>query len=188
MRNLQIRTLDRNNPEELPNFFDSLDYSHAPHWSGCYCRYYHNNCTNQKWFNRDSMTNRLESISAIQSGEMNGFLIYDQDKPIGWLNAQAASNFIRLSSEINSFSDKKFALSICFVIHPDYRNQGIATQLLDYAIEYFKQKEFNGMLALPPTEVCDIQKAYRGVLSMYLKRGYKKVSENDGVSTLILEF
>jgi hypothetical protein len=33
MRNLQIRTLDRNNPEELPNFFDSLDYSHAPHWS-----------------------------------------------------------------------------------------------------------------------------------------------------------
>jgi GNAT superfamily N-acetyltransferase len=119
---------------------------------------------------------------------MNGFLIFDQDKPIGWLNAQAASNYKRLSSEIESFNDKKYALTICFVIHPDYRNQGIAKQLLDYAINYFKQKGFYGMLALPSTEVYDIQKAYRGLLSMYLKRGYKIVDENDDISTLKLDF
>ena len=39
--NLTIRPLDPQHPEQLPNFFDSLDYSHAPHWSGCYCRFYH---------------------------------------------------------------------------------------------------------------------------------------------------
>jgi GNAT superfamily N-acetyltransferase len=188
MRNLQIRSLDRNNPEELPNFFDSLDYSHAPHWSGCYCRYYHNDCTNQEWMNRDPKLNRLEALSSIQAGEMNGFLVYDQEKPIAWLNAQSASNYVRLTPSLERFNDKNYALTICFVIHPNYRNQGIATLLLDYAIDYFKQKGFDGMLALPPTEVYDIQRAYRGLLSMYLKRAYEIITEDDGTTIVKLDF
>lgn len=188
MTNLQIRSLDKNNPEELPIFFDSLDYSHAPHWSGCYCRYYHIDCSTDEWMKRDPQINRNETINAIKNGEMNGFLIFDQEKPVGWLNAQEIKSYKRLLPDLIKYNDKNFILTICFVIHPNYRNQGLATLLLAHAITYFKQLGFDGMLALPLTETYDIQKTYRGTLTMYLKNGYEIVEENDGTSLVKLEF
>lgn len=186
MSNFTIRSLNPNIPEELPNFFDSLDYSHAPHWSGCYCRYYHTDYTLDEWIKRDPKLNRIETINAIQSGEMNGFLIYDNDKAVGWLNAQSIESYKRLCADLEKFHNKKVAISICFVIHPDYRNKGLATLLLDYAINYFKDCEFDGLIALPPSEVYDIQKAYRGTLSMYLKKGYQVIEEREGTSMVEL--
>ena len=83
MTNLQIRSLDKHNPEELPNFFDALDYRHAPHWSGCYCRYYHIDWATDEWMKRDPKINRNETINAIKNGETNGFLIFDQEEQVG---------------------------------------------------------------------------------------------------------
>jgi GNAT superfamily N-acetyltransferase len=34
--------------------------------------------------------------------------------------------------------DKKVALTICFVIDPQYRNQGVATALLETAIRHYR--------------------------------------------------
>ncbi len=186
MSNFTIQSLNPNIPEELPNFFDSLDYSHAPHWSGCYCRYYHTDYTLEEWIKRDPKLNRIETINAIQSGEMNGFLIYDNDKPVGWLNAQSIESFKRLYTDLEKFHDKKYAITICFVIHPDYRNKGLATLLLAHAIDYFKDKGFDGLIALPPSEVYDIQKAYRGTLNMYIKQGYQIIEEREGTSMVEL--
>jgi GNAT superfamily N-acetyltransferase len=187
MTNFTIKSLDPNHPEELPNFFDSLDYSHAPHWSGCYCRYYHTDVQLDDWINRDPKLNRDETIQAIQTGEMNGFLIYDKEKPVGWLNAQSIMSYKRLVADLEKFHDKKYALTICFVIHPDYRNMGLASHLLEYAIEYFKVNKFDGLIALPPSEVYDIQKTYRGTLSMYLKNGYQVIEVREGTSMVELK-
>lgn len=188
MRNLQIKSLDNQHPEELPNFFDSLDYSHAPHWSGCYCRFYHVDCSIEDWMKRDPKINREETIHSIKNGEMNGFLVYDEDKAVGWLNAQKLNTYKRLIPDLSEYVDQNYIVTICFVIHPDYRNQGIATFLLAHAIEYYKQLGFDGMLALPPTEIHDIQKTYRGTLQMYLKKGYEKVTELDGITLVKLNF
>lgn len=186
--NLEIRSLDKNNPEELPNFFDSLDYSHAPHWSGCYCRFYHVDDTQIEWTQRDAQLNRKETIESIQKGEMNGFLAYDGDKVVGWLNAQNVKEFKRLEPVFSQYAFNDYALSICFVIHPDYRNQKIATQMLDFAIQYYQSLGYKGMLALPPKEVYDIQKTYRGTLNMYLKHRYEIVEERDGTCLVKLDF
>lgn len=186
--NLEIRSLDKNNPEELPNFFDSLDYSHAPHWSGCYCRFYHVDDSQIEWTQRDAQLNRKETIESIQKGEMNGFLAYDGDKVVGWLNAQNVKEFKRLEPVFSQYAFNDYALSICFVIHPDYRNQKIATQMLDFAIQYYQSLSYKGMLALPPKEVYDIQKTYRGTLNMYLKHRYEIVEERDGTCLVKLDF
>lgn len=186
--NFNIQSLDKNNPEELPNFFDSLDYSHAPHWSGCYCRFYHEEDTTQEWTHRSSSQNRRETIEAIKNGEMTGFLAYDQDKPVAWLNVQEVEKFNRLKSVFNDYYDKGYILSICFVVHPDYRNQGLASLLLKHSISYFRSLEYKGMLALPPKEVYDIQKTYRGTLNMYIKQGYEFVEEKDDTCLVKLDF
>ena len=182
--NLTIRPLDPQHPEQLPNFFDSLDYSHAPHWSGCYCRYYHN----EDGVHKDSNINRKEAIESISKCEMKGFLAFDQDKAVGWLNSQDIKQYKRLESVFNDYRVDEYALTICFVIHPDVRNQGVATQMLAYAIEYYKSLGYKGMLALPPKEVVEMQKTYRGPLSMYLKLGYKVVYEKDDYCLVRLEF
>lgn len=186
--NLHVKSLDKLNPEELPNFFDSLDYSHAPHWSGCYCRFYHEDDTDIDWTQRDAQLNRSETIEAIKNEEMNGFIVYDDEKAVGWLNAQPVERFKRLIPVFSQYYNQKYALSICFVIHPEYRNKGLATFLLDYAINTYKALGYKGMLALPPKEVYDIQKAYRGTLNMYLKHGYEIVEEKDGTCLVKLDF
>jgi len=165
-----------------------LEFTQARRCGGCYCRYYHTDYELEEWINRDPKLNRDEAIKAIQSGEMNGFIIYDLDKPVGWLNAQSVGSYTRLVPVLEKYLDKKYALTICFVIHPEYRNKGLATLLLDYATEYFKQAAYEGIIALPPTEVYDIQKAYRGTLNMYLKKGYQVVEERDGISMVELRF
>lgn len=186
--NLEIRSLDKNNPEELPNFFDSLDYSHAPHWSGCYCRFYHVDDSQGEWTQRDAQLNRKETIESIRNEEMEGFIAYDNDKAVAWLNAQPTHRFKRLEPVFSQYNFDKYIVSICFVVHPDYRNKGLATQLLSHAISVFKSQGYMGMLALPPKEVYDIQKSYRGTLSMYLKHGYEVIEERDGTCLVKLDF
>ena len=44
------------------------------------------------------------------------------------------------------------------------------------------------MVALPPKEVYDIQKSYRGTLNMYLKHGYEVIEERDGTCLVKLDF
>ena len=147
---LTIRPLGPQNASHYLNFLETIDFHHAPDWSGCFCRFYHTTCSDQEWKARSAMTNRQEALEAIQHGSMKGFLAYHDDQVVGWINANAIESYVRLTQDIKPYiAHPKTGGIMCFVIHPQYRRQGIAKALLKAAVDQFKHDGYGAVLAYP---------------------------------------
>jgi GNAT superfamily N-acetyltransferase len=70
------------------------------------------------------------------------------------------------------------------VVAPDARRQGVATVLLDAAVEYLRRRGMTAVEAYPPLQSTDDpvlwpRRNYHGPLSMYVKVGFREISRND---------
>lgn len=159
------------------DYLSSLDFTHAPYFATCYCRYYHINCSDNEWMERTGVQNREESVAAIKDGSMKGYLAFDEDKCIGWMNANAVDSYLRVKDSLLPYAEgKKSGLAICFVIHPEYRNKGLATTLLETAIQGFKEEGYEVVFGLS-TKNADIPlvNQYSGTYSMFSKLDFEEV-------------
>src|SRR2546421_11842950 len=71
-------------------FFDherGSAFSDNPEWAKCYCHFYEVP-TAIPWESLSAEQNRVAMRSRIEVGEMEGFLAYDGEQVVGWLNAQ----------------------------------------------------------------------------------------------------
>jgi GNAT superfamily N-acetyltransferase len=75
----------------------------------------------------------------------------------------------------------------CYVIHPEYRKQGVARLLLKHAIEGFKIQDFDEVIALPVDSKLPVEMHYRGTMNMYLENGFKVVECQEDVNFMILD-
>ena len=170
-------------------YLESLDFGHEPHWATCFCRFYHTNCSADEWNNRTGEVNRLEAIQQIQAGNMSGYLAFDGDKCIGWCNANNINQYVRLEQEMQHIvAGKKVGCVICFVIHQEYRKQGIARLLLKQAVEDFKSQGFDAVIAAPVDIKDKPENLYRGTLNMYSELSFKEVERHGKVSVMWLKF
>ncbi len=168
-------------------YLEKLDFSHANHWSTCFCRFYHCNCSSENWMKRSGKENRLEAIEEIKAGNMKGYLAFDGHKCIGWCNANNVQEYSRLEDDLKPYiKEGKVGCIICFVIDPEYREQGVARLLLKEAVEGFKSQGFNGVIALPVDIKNILEKRYRGTLNMYKELGFKELDKDDDVSVMWL--
>jgi len=66
----------------------------------------------------------------------------------------------------------------CFVIASQYRGHGVATRLLEEALERLRTKGLRAVEAYPPKEGDGTpQGSYRGPLRMYLSAGFEPYRE-----------
>lgn len=181
---LTIQALKPKHAKAYVDYLEQMDFHHAPDWSGCFCRFYHTDCSNDDWQKRSASQNKEEALQAIQAGTMKGFLAFEDDHIVGWLNANAIQAYPRLASIAQPYCrSSKTGTVVCFVIHPQFRHQGIATKLLSAAVESF-EKEGMDVLAFPFESEGEPQKAYRGFIPMYLNLGFKVLETREGMSLL----
>lgn len=172
----QFRALRPTDAEAFVKYLEALDYQHAPQWSGCFCRFYHTNCSMDAWIARDRNDNRQETLQAIREGLMHGYLAFENDQLIGWLNANAVSAYPRLAKFVEPYVQTQHpAAMVCFVIHPEYRGQGVASGLLRFAINDLMNQGMTEILGFPFEDPEHPQRAYHGSFSMYLKAGFTLV-------------
>jgi ribosomal protein S18 acetylase RimI-like enzyme len=173
----KIVPLTPDSADIFADYLSNLDFTHAPYFASCFCRFYHIDCSDNEWMERKGEQNREESKAAIRDGSMKGYLAFDGDKCIGWLNANSVDSYLRLRDSLLPLTDgKKAGLAICFVIHPAYRNQGLATSLLENAIKGFKEEGYEVIFGLS-TKNADIPlvNQYSGTYSMFSKLGFEEV-------------
>ena len=174
---IEIKPLTRDLKDDYLYLFDNMMHKENPDWSKCYCNDYHF-LGNVETCTRDS--SRTMIIDRITRHELQGYLAFEYDKPIGWCNANKRSNYQRLLRDydfIDNPDDQVYSV-VCFLIHPDYRRQGIAQRLLEKIIADHTNTEYHSIEAYP-TKGKSSMSNFNGPLELYQRNDFKVHKEYD---------
>lgn len=185
---IQIRPLTPEMADIFTTYVGELDFHHAPHWQFCNCQYYHINCPTEEWRARSAEQNRQLAQENIRNGVMHGFMAFDGDKPIGWINANDQQNYdlLKNNEEFKQYPGKN-GLVVCFLIHPEYRRKRLARKLLETAVEDFRTRGYDRVIGKPFTWSAHPERQYHGVPIMYEELSFVKMAEKNGEFTYVLE-
>jgi len=176
--NITIKPLSPDLVQDFISFFESIVFTENPNWSMCYCYSFHFTGPVEQW---NKKANRAAAIKCIQEKTMTGYLAYSNGKPVGWCNANNRYNYQRLMKyyDLVDNPDDKVCSVVCFLIHPDFRRQGIAYKLLERITTDYTLRKYDYLEAYPGKGEQSCEQHYKGPLSMYKKLDFKIVSETD---------
>ena len=186
---MDIRPITPALVDDYMALFDNA-FSDNPHWAGCYCAFYDDSRSRKEWnasrpdFASRNRENRQNTISERQA---HGLLAYESDRPVGWVNAGPRRRYGNLHtfSQAVDPNDPPVGSVMCFVIHPEHREKGVATALLAEVDDYFRDLELTVAEGYPrratPADPSFPWTAasYKGSPEMYRKAGYLPHKEFD---------
>ena len=130
---------------------------------------------------------RAEDTAA--EGRAPGLVAYADGEVVGWVSVGPREDYERLvhSKVLAPIDDKPVWSIVCFVVGRRSRGQGVASALLDAAIDYARDHGAT-MLEAYPVEVAAGKRigsgdAYKGTLSMYERAGFKVVERRQWNAT-----
>lgn len=175
--NIEIRPLSKELKDDYLFLFDNMIYKDNPEWSKCYCNDYHflgdvETCT------RDM--SRVMIIDRIDKNELQGYLAFSNGKAIGWCNVNNRSNYQRLLRDydlIDNPADRVCSI-VCFLIHPDYRRQGVAQMILAKITEDYSNTDYD-FLEVYPKKGESAASNFRGPTELYERNNFKIYKEHE---------
>src|SRR5437870_1542475 len=78
-----IKELTPKHLGDFLHFFDHEAFADNPKWAGCYCMYYYYAGPKEEWRVKNGPVNRTDIAKLIESGHAQGFLAYQDSKPVG---------------------------------------------------------------------------------------------------------
>lgn len=177
--NLDIRPLTKDGIDDYLFFFDNFVFQENPDRSRCYCCDYHflgdiETCTRE--------VSRPFVINLIEENKFAGYLAFENDRPIGWCNANNRSNYQRLLRDIDLVDDpddEVFSI-VCFLIDPEHRRQGIAQQFVQRIIADHSNKSYDHVEAYPRKGELSSEGNFNGPLELYRRLDFMIHKEHDG--------
>ena len=166
IKRLSVETLD-----DFLGYFDHRAFLDDPNWDGCYCQFYLNTPEQNDVEGDKSERNRASACSRVESGEMDGYLAYQDGKVVGWCAAANSLLFPGLPG-----AEESLARILCFNVDPALRGQGVSGKMLDLILEDLKSRGFEAAEAGPNKDSYGL-KSYRGSFEMFAKRGFEEVAE-----------
>lgn len=155
--------------------FDHMIHKENPDWAKCYCNDYHflgdvETCTR-------AMSRSL-IIDRIQKEELQGYLVFENDQPIGWCNVNDRSNYQRLLRDYDLIDnpDERVCSVVCFLIHPDYRRQGVSQKILEQVIADYSNTDYDYLEAYPKKGASSASH-FKGPLELYRRNDFKMHKE-----------
>ncbi len=177
---VEVRDVTPELVAEYQHFFDDVAFRDYPAWQSCYCMETHRTQTDGEWIGRTAADNRRDMSASIQEGKVKALLAFARDQPVGWCNYGETTH---LAGVMNRFkldpADHDGIGSVaCFVIAAPYRRHGVASKLLEAALERLRRRGLRAVEAYPRRAGDDSAQAnYRGPLDMYLRAGFEPYRE-----------
>ena len=168
MTDVTIRPVSPDQHDAVMHYFDMVAYADNPNWSRCFCM----ERLVADYQSRTKAQNRASRSQLIISAKANGLVAYRLGRVVGWCHAAPKTELLNVPGD----RDPKIGAIVCFVVAPDQRRQGIATTLLEAALEHLRSRGVTTVEAYPwrgdvdPTRWVWAQ--YVGPLSMYQKAGF----------------
>lgn len=173
----EIRPLTQDLNDNYLDLFDHMPHRENPEWSKCYCNDYHflgdvDSCTREN--SRDMIINR------IHENELQGYLVFADGKPIGWCNVNNRINYQRLLRDYDLIDnpDDKVCSVVCFLIHPDFRRQGITQKILDRIISDYANEDYDYIESYPKKGDANASR-FNGPLELYKRNNFEVYKECD---------
>jgi GNAT superfamily N-acetyltransferase len=115
----------------------------------------------------------------IRGGDASALLAYVDGKPVGWCRLGPREGFERLehSAKLGRVDDKEVWSIVCFYVDPTAKRQGVATALLDAALDHARAQRARLVEAYPVREGHMNIDAYTGYLPMFLDAGFEVVRD-----------
>ena len=161
-----VRKLTMDLKDAYLYFFDNMVFDENPDRLKCYCYDFHflgdvESCTRAQ--------SRSAVMELISTDNLKGYLAFKNEKVIGWCNANDRSNYQRLIRDYDFVDnqDDKVCSIVCFLIHPEYRRQGIAQSLLEKIITDSTNKSFDYFEAYPKKSELSCEGNFKGPLELY---------------------
>ena len=176
MSDVLIRPISPDQHDAVMHYFDMVAYADNPNWSRCFCM----EKLVDDYEARTKDQNRASRSELIKSAKANGLVAYRLGRVVGWCHAAPKTEL----SDVPGPKRADTGAIVCFVVAPDQRRQGIATQLLDAALEHLRTRGMTVAEAYPWAGDVDATRwvwtQYVGPLSMYVKAGFAIAEREEG--------
>ena len=154
----------------------------------CFCQYYQFQGDHRDWQNR--CANATEENAAALCAEIEAesvmawVAVYSQ-QVVGWVRLRRPGEMSklyegRLYRGLPCFSGdrERVATVSCFLVQPEWRRQGLASELLGTALDGAKTAGFSAIEALPrgATDVTD-EEHWMGPATLYEQAGFVKIHD-----------
>lgn len=166
--------------EDYVHFFDTTPHDDNVDAHKCYCVCWCNDDCEGKDFST-AEKRREYALQYVKGNNIQGYLAYSGDSVVGWCNANTKSDCLKCASWRRSMSyvpleksniGMKVKSIFCFVIAPELKRKGIATQLLERVCKDAVQDGFDLVEAYPSKESSYQSSDFRGHFEMYKKSGF----------------
>lgn len=166
---------------DYQSFFDHDAFRDFPGWQSCYCMETHRTQTDEEWAVRTAADNRRDMTRGIEQREVTALLAYVDGKPVGWCNYGESTrlNGVMHRFGLNVAEQQGVGSLACFVIAAPYRRHGVASALLDAALDRLRARGVRVAEAYPARNHDSPQVNYRGPLQMFLRAGFEPHRETE---------
>ena len=129
-----IRKLTPELEDDFLYYFDNDAFSDHEEWSACYCLQSHlSKEEDETCILKEERRQKAKEL--VREGIMTGYLVYDDDKIVGWCNAGDKSHYGPVCADKEFLTDKieKGTIKVlyCMDIAPGYRGKGIANAVVE---------------------------------------------------------
>ena len=168
-------------PDRLADLAELFGQGGDPKW--CWCAWYR--LRNLDFSNATAESNSAVLEAAVDSTAAEdrapGLVAYRDGEAIGWVSLGPRDDYERLqhSKVLAPVDDAPVWSIVCFVVARRSRGQGVATALLDAAVEYARAHGAT-LLEAYPVDTSDgrvpAASAFKGTLTMYERAGFQVVA------------
>ena len=175
-------------PKRLPDLAALFGQGGDPKW--CWCAYYRlrgvDFSAGSAQRNRRVLEGAVDSTAA--EGRNPGLVAYRDGEVVGWVSVGPRDDYERLqhSKALAPVDEKPVWSIVCFVVARSARGEGIATALLDAAVDYARQHGATLLEAYPiETDGQRVSSAlvYKGTLGMFERAGFEVVERRRANAT-----
>jgi GNAT superfamily N-acetyltransferase len=171
-------------PHRIADLATLLDQGGDPKW--CWCASFR--VRSRDDFRRTPAQNRALLEAVTDRGPAPGLMAYRDERVVGWVSLAPRTDYERLTTSrvLAPVDDRPVWSIVCFVVGRRERGQGIATALLDAAIDHARAQGATTIEAYP-ADTSDgriaAAHAYKGTLSMFERAGFTVVARRQANAT-----
>jgi GNAT superfamily N-acetyltransferase len=173
--------VERVSPRRWPDVVDLFQRrgtrGGTPVTDGCWCQYWH--LRGKAYFEGFERENRERLEAELGGRKLHALLAYEDGVPVGWCRHGPRESFERLAHAPSApkIDDEEVWSVVCFYVHSAAKRKGVASALLDGAIEHAASKGARILEGYAVTRGHMNIDAYTGYLPMFLDAGFEPMRE-----------